>query len=201
MQSTLFISHRINSIEELKNTNTEFGIELDLRDSPDGKIRIVHDEFKDGEDIREYLKYFNHKFIIFNVKSERLEFELINIAKSFNIQNYFFLDSSVPMIHTLTTKLKNTKIAVRFSEYEPLEYVLKFANKVEWVWVDCFSMFMLNTENYKILKDNNFKICIVSPELQTQPEKIEIYKKIMLDNNIIPDAICCKEYNVKRWLC
>jgi hypothetical protein len=33
-------------------------------------------------------------------------------------------------------------------------------------------------------------------ELQKQPEKIENYKNIIINNNIIPDLICCKIYNI-----
>ena len=198
MNNVLFISHRINTINELKHVNGEYGIELDIRDSPDGKIRVVHDAFKDGENLNDYLKHCNHKFIIFNIKSERIESQILELIKKYNIFNYFFLDSSVPVIYKLITE-NNSNIAVRFSEYEPLEYVLMFSNKVQWVWVDCFTKFILTKENYKILKNNNFKICIVSPELQGQPEKIEQYKKIILDNSIFPDAICCKQHYIDIW--
>ena len=44
------------------------------------------------------------------------------------------------------------------------------------------------------------KICIVSPELQGQKEKISLYRQQLIDNNIIPDAICCKEYNIYEWI-
>jgi hypothetical protein len=40
----------------------------------------------------------------------------------------------------------------------------------------------------------------VSPELQGQSEKIQQYRQQLIDNNIIPDAICCKEYNIFEWL-
>jgi hypothetical protein len=63
----LKIAHRINTISQLQNNHTEYGVELDLR--PDG------DRMKKGV----------------------------------------------------------TKIAVRFSEFEPLEFVMKFSGKVEWV--------------------------------------------------------------------
>lgn len=213
---TIFVSHRVNSIEELLATDTTHGIELDIRDSPDGKLRIVHDPYLDGDDLEKYLDYYKHKLIIFNVKSERIEYKILELINKINISNYFFLDSSVPMIHKLisyhdtinndnnkNTNTKNTvnkvNIAVRFSEYEPIEFVMKFSNKVNWVWVDCFNNFPLNPENYKVLKNGGFKICIVSPELQDQPEKIKIYAKYIIDNNLIPDAICCKYYNIDVW--
>ena len=31
-----FISHRVNTVKDLKNTPIEFGVELDLRDNIDG---------------------------------------------------------------------------------------------------------------------------------------------------------------------
>ena len=44
-----------------------------------------------------------------------------------------------------------------------------------------------------------YKLCFVSPELQGQPEKLEIYKKQLIKENIIFDAICTKEYNIEKW--
>jgi len=41
---------------------------------------------------------------------------------------------------------------------------------------------------------------MVSPELQKQPEKIEEYRNIIINENIIPDMICCKDYNIIYWI-
>ena len=58
----------------------------------------------------------------------------------------------------------------------------------------------INTdENYKILKDSSYQLCLVSPELQYQDDKIEEYKKKLIDEEIELDAICTKYYNVQRW--
>jgi hypothetical protein len=82
-------------------------------------------------------------------------------------------------------------IAVRFSEYEPMEFVMKFKGLVNWVWVDCFNVLPLNDEIYTILKEN-FKICLVSPELQGYSlEKIEEFKDILKNKPI--DAVCTKK--------
>ena len=59
---------------------------------------------------------------------------------------------------------------------------------------------MVYNKIYERIKLLNKKICIVSPELQGQPEKIEIYRKQLFDNDIIPEAICCKEYNIYEWI-
>ena len=109
-------------------------------------------------------EFYKHKILILNVKEEGLEKKILSILKKKNIKSYFFLDQSVPFIIKFMKKgLK--KIAVRFSEFEDLSSVLKFRNKVEWVWIDCFKKFMINNKSINILKKNNFKICIVSPEL------------------------------------
>ena len=47
-----FIAHRINTIEELKQVPTEYGVELDLRDFGE-RLVLQHDPFKDGEDFEE----------------------------------------------------------------------------------------------------------------------------------------------------
>ena len=94
----------------------------------------------------------------------------------------------------------NMNSAVRFSEIEPIELALAMKGRAKWVWVDCFSKLPITQENYKILKDNGFKLCLVSPELQGQDKKIEKYKEYLEKNNIIFDAICSKIYNYNRWI-
>ena len=49
------------------------------------------------------------------------------------------------------------------------------------------------------MKDNGFKICFVSPELQNQPEKINEYRDYFIKENIILDMICTKYYNITKW--
>lgn len=192
-----FIAHRINTIEELKKLPTEYGVELDLRDSGTDLI-IVHNPFEEGENFEEYLKHYHHGTMIVNVKSERIEHKIIELLEKYNISNYFFLDSSIPMIYLLSNE-GNTNSAVRFSEIEPIELSLAMKDRVKWVWVDCFSKLPINKENYKILKDNNFKLCLVSPELQGRKEDIENYKEYLTKNNIVFDAICTKTYNINLW--
>ena len=71
----------------------------------------------------------------------------------------------------------------------------------KYLWIDCFTKFPLNKENYQLIKNENKKICIVSPELQKQHEKIEEYRNYIIEHNIIPDMICCKSYNIINCLC
>ena len=192
-----YIAHRINTIEELKTIPTKYGVELDLRDFGD-RLILQHDPFTDGEDFEEYLKYYNHGTMILNIKSERIEHKVLELIKKYNIKKYFFLDSSFPMIYLLSND-DEQNIALRFSEFEGIDTILNMQNKVKWVWVDCFSQLPITYQNYSLLKEQGFKFCLVSPELQGQNEKLEEYKQYLEKENIIFDAICTKIYNIDKW--
>ena len=182
------IKHRINSADQLNFAKNLYGVELDLRYK--GKdIILHHDPFNDGEKFEDYLKEFNLSFLILNIKSEGIEEEVLRLVKKYKVPDYFFLDTSIPFIIKYTKKGLN-KFAVRYSEYEPLELALKFKNKVEWVWVDCFTYLPIDDESYSQLK-KYFKICIVSPELQGHNlSLIERFKKQLSGFEI--DAVCTK---------
>lgn len=192
-----FIAHRINTIEELQQTPKEYGVEVDLRDY-ENRLILQHDPFKDGQDFEEFLKYYNHGTMILNIKSEGIEHKVIEYIHQYNIEKYFFLDSSFPMIYILS-KNNEKNIALRFSEYEKIDTILTMAGKVKWVWVDCFSKLPITSEKYTLLKKNGFKLCLVSPELQRQDEKLELYRQDLHEKGIVFDAICTKIYNIKRW--
>ena len=187
-----YIAHRINTVEELKKTPKEYGVELDLRDFGD-RLILQHDPFTDGEDFEEYLKYYNHGTMILNIKSERIEHRVLELIQKYNIQKYFFLDSSFPMIYSLS-KDGEKDIALRFSEFEGLDTILNMKDKVDWIWVDCFTRLALTNLEANLLKQAKFKLCLVSPELQGYDPECEIPKmwNILVERNIFIDAICTK---------
>ena len=84
----IFISHRKNSIEELSKTNKKYGIEIDLRSRGDSII-IHHDPMVQGEDFSRWLKHYNHKFLILNVKEEGLETYIIEYLKNMKLIIFF----------------------------------------------------------------------------------------------------------------
>ena len=89
--------------------------------------------------------------------------------------------------------------AVRLSEYESIYTVLKLSGKVDWVWIDFFSRFPLNSNDINLLKREKFKLCLVSPELQGYSAEKEIPKIINIlgeDINKI-DAVCSKQ--IELW--
>ena len=193
-----FISHRVNTVNDLKNTPIEFGVELDLRDNIDGIIYINHDPFVLGENFEDYLRDYHHGTMILNIKSERIEYKVLDLLKKYHIEKYFFLDSSFPMIKALTDQ-GESNIALRYSEYEGIDTIKLMSRRAKWVWVDCFNSFPLEEDTYLKLKNMGYKLCFVSPELQGQPERIEEYADNIKKRNINFDAICTKIYNIDTW--
>lgn len=187
-------SHRVNSTIQLASVPSSFGIELDLRSNGE-RIIVTHDPFTEGEDFESYLKQYKHSGIILNTKEEGLENRLIELMMRFEIENYFFLDLSLPFL-VKTIRNGCNKVAVRFSEYEPIEFVKKFEGMAEWIWVDCFTKNLLTPETYAYL-NKHFKICIVSPELQGHPiEWIQQFQESFESFQI--DAVCTKRPDL--WL-
>ena len=203
----MYINHRINTVEELKTVPLQNGIELDIRYHNNSLI-LHHEPFHHHEHHPEMfenlLKQWNHKGpIILNIKTEGIEAACIDLMNNYHIQHWFFLDLSLPSLvkhaqYAVGNKIKGfstANLAVRFSEYEPIEHALAFAGKAQWVWIDCFTHLSINQEIYKKLKDSGYKICLVSPELQKHPiNQIEVFKNQIKELDI--DAVCTKYPNL-----
>ena len=188
-----FIAHRRNTIEELKATPMEYGIEVDIR-SNNGKLIIHHDPLTSGEDFEAWLKHYRHRTLILNVKEEGLEALLIELMQQHHITDYFFLDQSFPFL-IKWSKLGERHCAVRVSEFESIETALTLAGNIDWVWVDCFTHFPLTGSDAKHLQEAGFKLCLVSPELQGRPAEVEIplLANLLRERSIKPEAICTKK--------
>lgn len=192
------IAHRINTVKDLNDLPHIYGVELDLRDDLNGRVYIQHNPFENGEDFEDYLKNYNHGTMILNIKSERIEYKILELIKKYNIQSYFFLDSSFPMIYLLS-KFGEKNIALRISEFEGLDTARNMAGLVNWIWLDCFTKIPVSPADFIELKKLGYKICFVSPELEGEEEKIEQYKRFFDENKLILDAVCTKSYNAFKW--
>ena len=198
-----YINHRVNTINHLKQIPKKNGVELDVRYHNNDLI-LEHDPFNHdisrSEKLDNYLNFYkNHGPLILNIKSEGIEEECINLMLKHKIQDWFFLDISMPYLVKFSdialqgniNGFTPDNLAVRFSENEPIEYALSFKDKARWVWVDCFTHLPLNIESYSLLKSAGFKICLVSPELQNHPlEIIQDFKTQVSKLDI--DAVCTK---------
>ena len=187
------IKHRVNSIELLKSTNTDFGVEVDIR-SIDGGCYIHHDPFNPGVRFEEWLEHYKHGTLILNVKEEGLEQHLLDLMEKFSLENFFFLDQSIPFI-VKWAKQGELRCAVRISEYEPVALALNFSSMVKWAWVDHFTRFPLTAESAHLITGQGVHLCIVSPELHGEDQVVHIQslQTTLLEQNIEVRAVCTKK--------
>ena len=189
MKIKRFFQHRVNSISHLKKIDQFDGCEIDLR-SNGQQLYLHHDPYKIGCNFEDWLNEYNNAGIILNVKEEGLEPKIISILNQRNIDDYFFLDQSIPFLHK--TGLNVTKkIAVRFSEFEPLNYCKLFSGFCEWVWIDSFNGSYFAESQIKELK-KCFKLCLMSPELRGFSKDIISELKTRYFG-IDFDAVCTKD--------
>lgn len=191
------ISHRINTISDLEQLPGIYGAEVDIR-SAGSRLYIHHDPYVPGVDFEEWLDRYQHGTLILNVKEDGLEEKLISLMESYSVRDFFFLDQSIPTTVRLA-KDNETRLAIRYSEFESIDTVKSFSGLADWVWVDCFNHFFLDIESAQELKMLGFKLCLVSPELQGRNDTLEL-EKIKETISAWPikiDAVCTKK--VKFW--
>lgn len=193
-----WIAHRINTVAELRALPEAFGVELDLRDDLNGNVYIQHNPFEPGEDFESYLKEYHHGLMILNIKSERIEHRVTELITQYGVREYFFLDSSFPMIAALA-QAGEKNIALRLSEFEGMDTLERMAGKVRWVWVDCFTKISVTREDMERLRTWGYQTCFVSPELQGRPEDVGPYIEALNREGIKFDAVCAKSYSMPAW--
>lgn len=187
----IIIKHRVNLIKELKKTDKNLGVEIDLR-SNQSNIYLQHDPFKKGELFSKWAKNFKHKFLVLNVKEEGLENRILKILKKNKIKNFFFHDQT---FSSLIKNMAKTNVSIRYSEFEDLQKTNFLFKKIKWIWIDNFNKIKLERKFYKKLKKNNVKICLVSPELvkATRSREIKKITNFLKKMNFKIDAVCTKK--------
>jgi hypothetical protein len=187
----ILVRHRINSIDELRNIHSDYGVEIDLRTFGQELI-LEHEPFKSGVKLSEWIKYYNHKYLIVNLKEDGLEAKTIEILNDYGIRNFFFLDQSFPSLYKLT-RIAPEFCSARVSDFEPISTALSL--KPGWIWFDSHSGdwdYLLDA--FIALENQNIKTCLVSPELQRVESDIELnnLKNIINEMSINFDAVCTK---------
>ena len=187
----ILVRHRINSIDELRNIHSDYGVEIDLRTFGQELI-LEHEPFKSGVKLSEWIKYYNHKYLIVNLKEDGLEAKTIEILNDYGIRNFFFLDQSFPSLYKLT-RIAPEFCSARVSDFEPISTALNL--KPGWIWFDSHSGdwdYLLDA--FIALENQNIKTCLVSPELQRVDSDIELnnLKNIINEKSIYFDAVCTK---------
>jgi len=190
------IKHRVNKIDDLISTPSNFGVEIDIRTSGTELI-ISHDPFNPGTSFSKWLEHYSHSCLIINVKEDGLETFILDLLNKYEIKNFFFLDQSFPSLFKSSKKWPELCCA-RVSEVESVETVLNL--DVGWIWFDSHSGdWSYLRESFEKLSRVNIKKCLVSPELQRSHSESELtlLKKIINDSSINFDAVCTKFPN--KW--
>ena len=191
------ISHRVNSVKQLKQISNGFGIEIDVR-SWNNDLILQHEPFEKGELFSEWLQNYEHEILIVNIKCEGLESRILEYIKKIKPEiKYFFLDQSFPyLVKTLFGENLNT--ALRVSEFENSDSATNLAAK--WVWIDSHTgnWDHLIPELHKAKKYGR-STCLASPELHGRLNSNEraLIKRLLIESHLQLDAICTK--NPDSW--
>lgn len=179
------IIHRVNKLSLLKKIPLNYGLEVDLR-SYKSEIILNHEPFINGLKFSDFLENYNHQTLILNIKESGIEDNILKLIRKFKIKKYFFLDLEFPYIYQCKVKhFKN--IAIRYSEFEPIENLKILKNNFRWVWIDTFTKLPVNKMNMNFL--NNYKTCLVCPERWGRENDIKKYINILKRINFKPHAV------------
>jgi len=182
------VTHRVNTVEKLKETPSQYGIEFDVREGIYEPV-VTHDPWTPSIPLSHFLRECHHAFYIVNIKCEGIEPRVLEFLERFRITNFFLLDCSFPMIVRLS-RHGESRLALRVSEYEDIQTAIRMKGRVDWIWVDCFTKIPITPEDAELLHSMGFKLCLVSPELQGRgTDEISEYKQAIGSHM---DAICTK---------
>ena len=196
MNKSNLIVHRVNSIEILNSIDRALGCEIDIR-TDGSKLILNHDPFKKGDNLVDYLDEYHHGTLVLNIKETGIERIVLKEVQKRNIKSYFLLDVEMPYL--IKAFMKNEKkLAVRFSEYEPIENVVVFKNKFNWIWVDSITKVPITDENFQTI--NKFNVCVVCPSLWKRSEDINNEKYKLSKYNFDNLKIITKHKYIDVWL-
>lgn len=186
-----WVSHRVNDLERIAALPGDLGAEIDIR-SRGGTLILHHEAHRDGPGLAEFLDVYarcrRERLLILNPKEDGLDAEMLALLKERDIENFFFLDLTLPSTVRLAMRGGERRVALRVSEYETAEAARRFAGKADWVWLDCFSGEPPAAALAREL-GRDFKVCLVSPELEGYPaDRIERFKPLLPEVH----AVCTK---------
>lgn len=197
------IIHRVNTIEKLREIPKRFGVEIDVR-GYGSKLLLSHDPIDEKQnytDLEDFLKEYEHKTLVFNMKEAGYEERVLRLAEWHGIKDFFLLDVEFPYLYKATRNNMNRKIAVRFSEAEPIEYVERQMHEdrplLNWVWIDTNTQLPVTRHNKNVLE--TFKTCLVCPERWGRPEDIPKYKEELVKIGFRVDAVMTSMKYAGEW--
>lgn len=177
------ISEKNSHIAFKRSFELNIGTETDIRDYK-GKLVISHDlPNKESITFTDFLSIYNEtkcdSTLALNIKSDGLQTELKKTLQTFDINNYFAFDMSIP--DAIMYLKYNLNTFFRFSEYEFENPLWKMC---DGIWYDSFTDMKLDLKIINKLISTNHKICIVSSELHKRDQRDQWNTITMLDQEI-----------------
>lgn len=185
------IAHRVNDPAQLRATPRDLGVEVDVHAYGD-RLVVHHDAFADGVDFERWLEAYDHALLVLDVKEEGVERRARELVLARGIEDFFMLNLHFPALVQMVAAGER-RIAVRVSEFESPATALRLAGRADWVWLDLFTRFPLDREEYESLRDARFSLCLVSPELVGRDVgTIAGLRRQLDDGGFEVDAVCTK---------
>jgi len=185
----IIVRHRVNTLRELATTPGKYGVEIDVR-ARGNKLYLNHEPFQGGDDLNDYLtacgEQFKGRFIIFNVKEAGIEERIHGLAAKHGLSNYFLLDVEAVYLYK-AAEAGERRVAVRYSESEPIESAINYKGKVDWVWIDTQTRLPLDADVCEKLR--GFKTALVMPDRWGRPERISEYLEKMKELGFEVDLV------------
>jgi hypothetical protein len=199
----------VNQSNLLHDCDVQGGVEIDVRSCVDDpqKMHLSHNPWERGADLDAWIEVYAHlKFVgplIVNTKEDGLEHRIVERLRDFQVDNYFFLDTTPPTLARCINLGWGRHMSIRLSQLEPpavVEPWFRLAQQGDgkptpgWLWIDCFGGQPLATDTIRSFA-GRLRLCLVSPELQGQPcESIKQFQHLAHE----VDAICTKNPNAWR---
>ena len=190
------IIHRVNTLSELKETETRYGAEIDIR-TLGSELILNHEPYQKGEKLVNYLDEYHHGTLVLNIKEDGIENDILCLVRERpEIKSYFLLDVEFPYLYC-ASRQGERNIAIRFSENESVQTVEKYVGKLDWVWIDTNTELPITNVNKAVL--DQFKKCLVCPERWGRKKDIMNYKKILEKLHYEPNAVMTSFDCIKLW--
>ncbi|MGC6492642.1 MAG: hypothetical protein ACON5B_07350 [Myxococcota bacterium] len=189
----IIVAHRRNTLEDLRTTPVQLGVEFDVREVH-GVLEVTHDPFTRGVPLETWLDAYQHGLLVVNVKAEGLAPVVQAHLRSRGVTTYVFLDQSMPELVRMVESGER-RCMVRISRHEPLSGMLTLASQVDWCWLDVFGgQLPLAADDLSKLRATGVKICLVSPELHgLSHDVVDELQRTMKQLAFVPDAVCTRE--------
>jgi hypothetical protein len=197
------IIHRVNTLSKLKEIPHHYGVEIDIR-GRDETLFLSHDPLISGKEYTEFTTFisgYTHGTLVINTKEMGYEKKVVDLLTKENVKKYFFLDVESPALYRSAYIEGFRHMAVRFSEYEPVEAVLPYLKGdtplLEWVWIDTVTCLPMTRQIYD--KISSFKLCLVCPSRWGRSKDISVYKEALLRAGIRIDAVMTDLEHARIW--